>query len=463
MGSAGLARVLLLLGAVVPLLFFDLGVRVFPNNDEARFPMLARDILSRGDWLLPNLNGTLYLKKPPLHAWLIALASWPVGVVTQVTAPLPSLLGAIGLALVTYWVAKRLDDSFAGLAAGLVVASMYGVFFLARVPMPDMTLTLALTAAMAAFVAAETGRGRVALPLFYGLVGVAFWSKGPVGLLPLVVVVAHVLATDGRAGLARLVNVPGLILLALLVAPWWIVDALADRRRFAGDVVVRDFVLWYVPTSGIGWHTVTKPFTTALEVLLPWSPLAPVAVWTAFRAGRADPERARGRRLLLVWAGVIFVVIGLSSQQRLRYYLPLCPPVAVLIATWYGNLPLRRRAATFACVWVLVASGLVAVQVWATRRDNAATDLRGIARVIDAAPAPLYAADAQELVLAFYLERPVTPVRDSRSVDDYFAGTAGGYLVIGGRVATALDHDPRGRRVAEGLVGGRRFYVLARE
>jgi 4-amino-4-deoxy-L-arabinose transferase-like glycosyltransferase len=453
----------LLVGSVVPLLLFDLGVRVFPNNDETRFPMLARDILARGDWLLPSLNGTTYLKKPPLHAWLIALASWPAGAVTQVTAPLPSLLAAVGLVLVTYWIALRLFDSFTGLTAGLVVATMWGVFFLARVPMPDMTLTLAFTAAMAAFVAAQTGRSRVALPAFYGLVGVAFWSKGPVGLLPLVVVVICVLAADGRIGLRRLVSVPGFVLLVLLVAPWWILDAVADRRRFARDVVVDDFVLWYVPAAGIGWRTLAKPFGTALTILLPWSVLVPFAVWTAIKTGTAEPERARRLRLLLVWAGVVLVVIGVSSQQRIRYYLPLCPPAAVLIAAWYGNLPLRRRAAPFALVWVLVASALVAAQVWAARRDNAGTDLRSLARVVGEAPKRLYAADVPELVLAFYLERPVTLIRGPRSVDDYLAEARGGYLVAGGRVALALDHTPRGRRVAEGVAGGRRFYVVVRE
>src|SRR6266478_8968562 len=64
------------------LLFFDFGTRVLETNDETRFPLMARDILAHGHWLLPEINGVPMLNKPPLHAWLIAIAAWPTGVVT---------------------------------------------------------------------------------------------------------------------------------------------------------------------------------------------------------------------------------------------------------------------------------------------------------------------------------------------------------------------------------------------
>jgi len=103
------------------LLFFDLGSRVLSTNDEARFPMLARDILSEGPWLLPRLDGIPHLNKPPLHAWLIALASWPTGAVTPWTASLPSVLAALVVIFATYRVARRLFDPATALVAGLTV------------------------------------------------------------------------------------------------------------------------------------------------------------------------------------------------------------------------------------------------------------------------------------------------------------------------------------------------------
>src|SRR5207245_10502066 len=84
----------ILMAASTALLGFDLGARVLATNDEARFPMMARDILANGHWLLPEISGVPMLNKPPLHAWLIALGAWPPGAASQRTAVVPSFLGA---------------------------------------------------------------------------------------------------------------------------------------------------------------------------------------------------------------------------------------------------------------------------------------------------------------------------------------------------------------------------------
>src|SRR2546425_6029743 len=192
---AGWASFAVVLAASAMLLGFDLGGRVLATNDEARFPMMARDIVSNGHWLLLEISGVPMLNKPPLHAWLIALVAWPTGVVSQWTAALPSFLGALGLIALTYWLAHRLFGARAGLAAGMIVATTAGGFALARSAVPDMTLSFAITAAMAAFVLAEVDGHRTAWLGFYGLTAVAFWAKGPAGLLPIAVVLVYELAT----------------------------------------------------------------------------------------------------------------------------------------------------------------------------------------------------------------------------------------------------------------------------
>src|SRR5206468_9659025 len=105
---------------------FDLGAVVFATNDEARFPLLARDTLTRGDVWFPQLNGIVYQNKPLLFAWLIALVSWPVGQVSALTALVPSLAASVALALVVYVAARHMCGSVAGRCAGLVVAAPQG-------------------------------------------------------------------------------------------------------------------------------------------------------------------------------------------------------------------------------------------------------------------------------------------------------------------------------------------------
>ena len=453
---ADVGRLPLLLAGSIPLLFFDFGRRFLATNDETRFPLLARDILAHGHWLLPQLNGVPHLNKPPLYAWLIALASWPAGAVTQRNAAVVSLVAALAVVLGTYWIASRLFGPGVATTSGLIVVTTVGVFSQARIPMPDMALAAAFTVAIAAYVAAEFDGRRSQLILFYAAVGVAFWLKGPAGLLPLAVVIADTLATHGWHGRVRLVSLPGLALLGLLLAPWPFLAAAAGRARFVHTVVVNDLLLWYVQPRQWSWRLMTEPFGQAFTILLPWSLTLPAALWTATRT--ADTDRGRRLRLPLLWLVVMFAFLAVSSQQRFRYYLPLCPPAALLTAAWYSSLPLRRPAVVFASVWMLVAAGLSIGQAYAASRHNAESSLRVSTRQMQQAPAPLYAVDVPELVLTFYLDRPVILLRSYTDFEREVPVGSDSYLLIAPRSMPTVPSS--GREIGIDRLNGRSISIL---
>ena len=455
--NAGGLLVLLALGAA--LLFFDAGARVLASNDEARFPMLARDMLRHGSWLVPRLGDVPYLNKPPVDAWLIALAAWPTGAVTQATAVWPSLLAALGVALATWWIGARLWDRAVGLAAGFVVLTTHGVFSMARVPMPDMVLCLALTGAMAAFVAARFGERAGAMTVCYALLGVGFLVKGPAALLGLAIVGAYVLARGGGSRLRRLRLVRAALVITPVVAPWWIIALASRGPQFVQDNVVTDWLEWYRPFSHPSLHTLVAPFEQAAEILLPWSPLVLIALVAAVRAARHAP--ADDLAFVLVWAGVVFVIIALSEQQRMRYYLPLCPPAALLVAVWYRRLFAPKRAALGVGVGLATAAAVaIALVTWQradNTRHNALLDLGALrASTAQEARQPIYALGVPELPLAFYLDRPVVPVRGV----DAGSPLAPGYVVVDDRSLARWPSGCASDPIAAGAVNGRRFSVL---
>jgi 4-amino-4-deoxy-L-arabinose transferase-like glycosyltransferase len=166
----------------VAVLSFNFGSRLLLTNDDTRFPVMARDVLVNGHWLLPALpDGTPHLMKPPLAVWLIALASWPAGSVSVRTAVLPSLLEAIGVVLLTYWLGRRLFGPDAGTVAGLTVVTTVGLYSMAHSSMPDMAQLVAATGALAAYVASGFGGRPAWLVVFYGIVGVGSLTKGAAG------------------------------------------------------------------------------------------------------------------------------------------------------------------------------------------------------------------------------------------------------------------------------------------
>src|SRR5262252_6011064 len=108
-------------------------------------------MLARGAWFFPSLNGVVYHSKPLLQAWLIALCSRPVGHVTQLTAVLPSALAGIATILVVFAIGRSMFGAEAGRFAALVAMTTQGWFLHVRLPMPDMLLTLCLTASLLMF------------------------------------------------------------------------------------------------------------------------------------------------------------------------------------------------------------------------------------------------------------------------------------------------------------------------
>ena len=439
------------------LLFFDFGAHVLSTNDETRFPLMARDILARGHWLLPEVNGAPMLNKPPLHAWLIALAAWPTGAVTQRTAALPSLLAALALVAGTYWIGRCVFDAQVGFTAGLIAVTTAGVFSLARSPVPDMTLSCAMVAAMAAFVAAEFERRPGALIAFYGLVGIAFWIKGPVGLLPLVIAALYEMATYGWAGPLRLASPAGLALLGVAVVAWSGLALGVGRGTMVTDVVVNDYGAYFTAGSSVR-RGLFEPLGHALTILLPWSLLLPIALARLLRG--VEPERQAGTRLAAIWAAVVFVAVALSHRQRWRYYLPLCAPMALLLAVLVRDSRWPRRTQAFAVAWVVVAVGLAIGQITLTARHNRATDWRAFAPEAGRIPGSLFALDAPELVFQFYLVRPVMVTPDYQT----FAQTPDArYLLAPERSASRLPASDHLRALAAGPIAGRRFVLLVRE
>ncbi len=68
-------RTRLALGLLALLLFFG-GLGSYPllEPDEGRYAEIPREMLARGDFVTPRLNGVLYFEKPPLYYWLNAAA-----------------------------------------------------------------------------------------------------------------------------------------------------------------------------------------------------------------------------------------------------------------------------------------------------------------------------------------------------------------------------------------------------
>ena len=352
---------LVLAAAAAAVLLPGIGSRDLWNPDEPRYAEVAREMLlpplALEHFLVPRLNGERYDHKPPLHFWNIALFGALRGGVDEVAARLPSLLAGIGSVLVVFALAGRLfGRKTAWLAAPVFLTSAL-VMWNGRVGQIDMTLTFLELLAILFWARgrrwapddparddpaqAPAARGNAANLPFFACLGLATLAKGPVGLIvPLLAVVTYLAFERDRAGIADLRMGRGLLLWAAIVLAWfgpavWLAGKSYFDALILDQTVSRYAEATYHPRP---WHYYLR---TLPGTFAPWTLLAPVAIWAAFRRSRRDPasREARAVRFLLVWIASTFVFFSASGGKRTVYLLALAAPLAMLTA--FGAVAIR--------------------------------------------------------------------------------------------------------------------------
>jgi 4-amino-4-deoxy-L-arabinose transferase-like glycosyltransferase len=197
--------------------------------DESRYAQIPREMLQRGDLVLPTLQGEPYLDKPPLFYWLVMLSYRAFGVHDWAARLVPAL-AVHATILVTYMLGRRSLGERAALAGALALAVAPGFASMARLLILDGLLTLCVAVAvLAGFEAVRGDRFRWGWWLLSACAtGLGVLTKGPVAVLLLVpVLVLHRMLTGGgcrpgwRGWLAFAV-----VVLAISL-PWYV--ALAQR------------------------------------------------------------------------------------------------------------------------------------------------------------------------------------------------------------------------------------------
>lgn len=334
------------------------GRRPFWSSDEARYAILAQDILEHERWFVPELRGRPYLNKPQLYFWSIALVSLPVGRVTELTAAIPSVVSALAGVAGVGAIGQLLWGSRAGVLAGLILATTPVYFVFGHQVFADVMVNAWMIWALY-FLLRSRREGSFGFPLlgFYVCVGGAVASKGPVGLAALAAAAVPAVVTGGRRGLTQLRPLRGLAILVLIALPWIVPYLVQSRGTYVAHVLVGDYLTWYF-RSGV--TTRLAHFSTVLLDFLPWTVfLAGAVVWW-----RWAPDE--GRRWVGFWTLTLWLLFGLSGTPRARYLLPVYPGLALLTAEFLavgaarGGRRALRAASTVFCIVAVVAAAAIA-------------------------------------------------------------------------------------------------------
>ncbi len=311
---------------------------------ETRYAEIGREMLASGDYMVPHLNGIAHFHKPPITYWTIALSDAAFGV-RDWAARVPVALATTAALAFAALAARR---KFPALGAPGAVVWVLGTMAL--------PFAIGRTIATDPFLAATVIGWWALAPSAWALavLGLGFFIKGPVVLVPTILPVLVVAAlTRSRAPLARCGPRRGWLAFAAMGAPWFLV---ASFRNHALLPYLVENQIWERYTThvhhraGPAWYFVL----VMLAGTLPWTAAAAVGIARAWR------ERSMEGRLALAWVLAPLVFFSFSGSKLPAYVLPCFPALAMLAVHGLERGGRGVRIATAVTLVALAAAGALA-------------------------------------------------------------------------------------------------------
>jgi 4-amino-4-deoxy-L-arabinose transferase-like glycosyltransferase len=418
--------------AVISLASFLPGFFQIPpvDRDEARFAQASKQMIETGDYIDIRFQDETRYKKPVGIYWLqvsVVEIAETLGVPrarTQIGLyRIPSLIGAIGAVLLTYWAALAFVSRRAAVMAGAMMATSILLGVEARLAKTDAMLLLTAVAALGAMARAylveqgdhATGIRPLAIAaIFWSAIAAGILVKGPV-ILMLVgfAVITLVVADHSAKWLWRLNPAIGVPWALALVMPWFVAILIRSGGSFFIDSLGED--MFAKVTGGQETHGMPPGFyfVAFWETFFPGAMLAGLAAPAVWRA-RTEP----GCKVLLAWIVPSWAAFELMPTKLPHYILPLYPALAILIAGVIDSHSLsRHRWLVRGTIWwfimmMVVALFLIALQIVIGQRLGLLTWSFAAATVIfslfawllyqiDGAEVSLMRAMAASLMLSF--------------------------------------------------------------
>ncbi|HZS17028.1 MAG TPA: glycosyltransferase family 39 protein [Candidatus Udaeobacter sp.] len=398
------------------------------KGEEGRRILPAMRMLQTGNYVVPEVGGNPYFRKPPLVNWAVAGSFRIFGVRNEWTARLPSAALVLAVAIAFVTVARASLGSGASVIAALIWMTNIGMIEKGRlIEIEALYISLCALAIIfwLSFFVQRKSAWLVWIPACIFL-GFGLLAKGPIHLLFFYAIVLAVVWQwkDWRI-LVHPAHFMGLAIMLGIFAAWAVPflnststheAATKWSNQFTGRLQGSDF-------NFVSW---IQNIPRALIYFLPWVVLFPFVRFSQLQSD-AEKRLARG----LAWGIAIpFVGLNLVPGALPRYTMPLIAP-----ASWLLAMSCAGHALQWPCpkwtpdhgIWkkviaVFVGIGLViggiGYPIVAVVLKDRQQVKKAAAEINTLVPAneTLYAVDPEYQPVFFYLKPPLEYVGSVREV-----------------------------------------------
>jgi 4-amino-4-deoxy-L-arabinose transferase-like glycosyltransferase len=363
--------------ALMGLLLWLPGVLSLPalDRDESRFAQSSRQMVESGNWVDIRFGQVPRYKKPVGIYWLQAgateLASLITGRDDRIwTYRLPSLVGGIAAAWLTFWCALAVTEAEAALLAGLLMLGSVLLTAESTIATTDAVLLACAVGMQGVLLRLYRAARDDAAPKPSDRVVMWGWAAAAAGILVKFPVVPGVglAAMLGLAAwdrkmdwLSNLKPARGLVLMLVLVSPWLIAITIQSQGAFLQQSLGNDFAAKIA--GGQESHGAWPGYYLLLSTASFWPSILFVLPGVAFGfARRAEPAM----RFLLAWTASWWLIVEAVPTKLPHYVLPAYPPLAIMAAMFVLDpRPVKWLAAArrIAIVQFVIGAALFAVAI----------------------------------------------------------------------------------------------------
>jgi 4-amino-4-deoxy-L-arabinose transferase-like glycosyltransferase len=373
------------------------------DRDEPRFAEASREMIERGDYVVPYFNNQVRLDKPPLAYWA-QVVSYRIFGENDFAARFPSVVAAALTALLIFAWGVRIGGEKVGWWAAIIFTLSLQTFLHAKAAVADMWLVLFVTIAhWTGYELLGFSHRRIVAPdltiqrfndlttyrasfwcwVFYLALALGFLAKGPIAWTPLLTVSAIIIYTRDWPLARRFKFLPGILLTLAVVALWGIPALIQTHGEFFAIGIGRHVIGRSFATmeghgaNSLGMYLLLLPFyfVTVFVSFFPWSiklPWLTCKLWRKRKAGvirlrqgyggQAGAGYSRIDNYLLTGIAIIFVIFTLVKTKLPHYTLPAFPLLALLLARhWTEAAISENRRSTFTSIAVTTAAIWIAI------------------------------------------------------------------------------------------------------
>ncbi len=356
-------------------MLFQLGQGSLATWDEATYGVIAREMVRSGNWLIMTYDGHVWLEKPPLGIWMIALSYKMFGI-SEFSVRLFSALCGWGTILVTYAIGSKLFNRWTGFLAGMFLLTAKHFTQHARLGFMDTPLVLLISLALLFFwMGREKNRFFYLSGIFLGL---AFLTKGFAALLVIPVTWIYC-AWAGELSILKKPSYWLGILLGLgVVIPWNAYAVFRDSQQYASDFQQQVLQRFMKPIEdhpgGLGFY-----FKVMTNKFRPWIFLVfPALPFFVFKAIRM---KSKEMIFITVWILCAFGMWTLVRTKLHWYILPIYPALSISLAYVFARIVKEKYVLPVALMFFLSIAGHAKRNVFAA---NYSVDLKAISAQVQA-------------------------------------------------------------------------------